>query len=464
MTWKTLLVCHFVLMLEIRFAPSEEPDRVAPGASVAAYRSIQEALDANPGRKVFVPAGDYEISEKIQIRRDHSGLFGPGRIVQTNPEQPILEIEHASGVEIRDLVLTRARGKTETKAEAVLAVDCRDLVLDNLQVRDNRTCSGAIVLRQCVGAQVRHCRIVNYMRISIDDRTANPDLGYAFRCIDGTGIVVQDASRSVLIEGNRIVEESLLPTPEVKRKHDLGKFIKRNAKRGPLIGQKAWDEQYVNNWHQGSAIIVTSPETTGYTQILGNTIENAAQGIDIHADHVIVAQNIVLDSFMGMKAMHGSRNVLIIGNQFSKNDLWSIGLMPGAASHAAAARPAGQPGAKPAEANVDGGTIIANNIISDFGYGRSRWIWEGHDCCPIRLDTGQKPDNPPLADVIVQGNVVYDIGRDGVLVDGVPRTAPPRYKYAVLVANGHGGPKGLHFANNLFHPGTAGVANVELKP
>ncbi len=461
---RTLTIYWFIFWLGLPRASGQEAARAPLGPSVAGYRSIQEAIQANPGRKLHVPAGDYEVSQKIQIHADNSGLFGPGRIVQTNPELPIIEIERASGVEIRDLTLTRPKGKSETKAEAVLAIDCRDLVLENLRVVDNRTAAAAIALRACAGAQVRHCRILNYMRISIDDRTGSPDWGYAFRCIDGTGIAVNDGSRAVLIEGNRIVEENLLPTPEVKQKFGLGKFVKKNPQKGAIFGQKAWDDEYVNNWHQGSAIIVTSPETTGYTQILGNYIENAAQGIDIHADHVIVAQNIVHDAFMGMKAMHGSRNVLIVGNQFSKNDLWSIGLMPGAASHRAAARRGDKPGDKPVEANVDGGSIIANNIISDFGYGKSHWIWEGHDCCPIRLDTGQKPDNPPLADVIIQGNVVYDTGRDGVLIDGVPRIVPPRYKYAVYVAPGPGGPKGLHFSNNLLHPGTAGIANVELKP
>ena len=174
---------------------------------------------------------------------------------------------------------------------------------------------------------------------------------------------------------------------------------------------------------------------------------------------MIVSQNIVNNAFMGMKAMHGSRNVLIIGNQFSKNDLWSIGLMPGAASHAAA--PA-RDGAKPVEANVDGGSIIANNIISDFGYGNAHWIWGGGDnCYPIRFDTGQKPDNPPLADVVIQGNVVYDTGRDGVLVDGVPKVVPPRYAYALFVPKNA---KGIRIFNNIFHPGTKGVSNVPLGP
>ena len=86
------------------------------------------------------------------------------------------------------------------------------------------------------------------------------------------------------------------------------------------------------------------------TRILGNHIENAAQGIDLHCDHAIVSQNIVANAFIGMKAMHGSRNVLISGNQFTRNSLWAIGLMPGAAANAE---------------NFDGGSIIAINIISD---------------------------------------------------------------------------------------------------
>ena len=36
--------------------------------SVADYPSIQAALDANPGRMISVPAGDYPITEKIRLR------------------------------------------------------------------------------------------------------------------------------------------------------------------------------------------------------------------------------------------------------------------------------------------------------------------------------------------------------------------------------------------------------------
>ncbi|MCX6911266.1 MAG: right-handed parallel beta-helix repeat-containing protein [Verrucomicrobia bacterium] len=427
--------------------------------SVSRYNSIQEALKANPGRMIYVPAGDYTISEKIRIRGDNSGLFGPGRIIQMKADAPIIEIEEGSGVQIRDLTLTRAEGKMETGNEAVLAIKCRDLVLENLRVLDNRTRSAAIAVRECTGSQIRGCLVRNYMRITVDDRTGSADWGYAFKCIDGTGIEVR-YSKGTLIQGNRVIEQNLLPTSEIQKQFDLGKFVKKNAKKGTIMNQKAWDAEYTDNWHQGSAIIVTAPEVSDYTQLLGNYIENAAQGIDLHSDHVIVAQNIVNNSHIGMKAMHGSRHVLIIGNQFSKNDLWSIGLMPGAASHAAAPARDGKPAVA---ANVDGGSIIANNIISDFGYGHSHWIWGGNGV-PLRFCRGQKPDNPPLSDVIIQGNVVYDTGRDQVIVDGQPKVEPPRYKYAVIIEGGANGPKGLHFSNNIFHPGAKGVSNAELKP
>jgi hypothetical protein len=224
-------------------------------------------------------------------------------------------------------------------------------------------------------------------------------------------------------------------------------------------------------------------------------MNKSGQGIDLHCDHVIVANNIVSNSFMGMKAMHGSRNVLtrishtasaatccgppplrsgpnfpwtvcshtarreirsapcghgsslrlatkryeksglITGNQFSRNSLWAIGLMPGAAA---------------SPENPDGGSVIANNIISDFGHGDAHWIW-GSERSPFKFDTGQEDDDPPLSDVVIQGNVVQSTGES-------------RYRYAVIIAGGPKTPRGMHFSNNLFHPGRDGVSNTELQP
>ena len=209
----------------------------AADLSVASHDSIQEALDANPGRMIFVPAGDYTITEKIRIRGERAGLFGPGRIVQQNPDQPVIEIEDATGAEIRDLTLTRPAGRMETDCEGILAIRCRNLVIDNVRVIDNRTRSGAITLRQCRDSRVSRCLVRNYMRVSIDDRTGSKDWGYAFRCTDGTGISVS-YSTGTLIQGNRVIEENLIPTPEIKAKYKLGDFVKRNLQKGAIISQQ----------------------------------------------------------------------------------------------------------------------------------------------------------------------------------------------------------------------------------
>lgn len=432
--FRSLLLVSAVILGAGTFELGADDQAQRGDVSVAAYASIQAAVDANPNRMVYVPAGDYLISAKIRISKDRSGLYGPGRIIQQNPEQPIIEIENSADVEVRDLTLTRPEGKQDTGKEGILSINCRHLVIDNVRVVDNRTVAGAISLRDCVGARISRCLVRNYMRVSVDDRTRDENWGYAFNCTDGTGIGVKH-SKGTLIESNRVIEENLRPTPEIKEKHKLGDWVKKNPMKGRLVNPKLWDTAYTDNWQQGSAIIVTAPEVSELTRILGNHVENAAQGIDLHCDRVIVANNVVANSFIGMKAMHGSCNVLITGNQFVKNSLWAIGLMPGVASHAE---------------NTDGGSIISNNIISSFGHGDASWIW-GNEHSPIRFDHGQEPTDPPLTDVIVQGNMLHSIGQ-------------PRYRYAVRIEGEPNAPRGLHFSNNLFPPGTSGIANSELKP
>lgn len=412
-------------------------------AEFAGYADLQAALDAQPGKVITLPAGDYPISRKLVLRGDGAGLAGPGRIIQENPDEPILEVDGLKDVLLRDITLTRAAGKTVARKSALLAIRCSYLRVDQVRILDNQSSTGALALRECRFARVTGCLVRNYMRVTIDDRTKSLDWGYAFNCTDGTGIQVT-ASQGTLIEGNTVVEEIFRPTEALKKEHQLGVWTKKNPIKGKLLSQETWDTGYTDNWQQGSGIVVTAPEASDLTRILGNHIENAAQGIDLHADHVIVAHNVITNSFMGMKAMHGSRNVLITGNQFVKNSLWAIGLMPGAAAHP------GQPD-KPETANADGGSVISANIISDFGHGDARWIW-GDDRSPFKFDTGQQPDDPPLADVIVQGNLLHCIGA-------------PRYRYAVVIAGPVDGPKtprGLRFHGNTLAPGKDGVANRKL--
>jgi nitrous oxidase accessory protein NosD len=435
---------------------------VAADVSSRDFPSLQAAIDANPGCEIAIPAGDHVISETLRITGEGTSLTGSGRILMTDPNRHILEIEHAKNIRIEGLTFSRPEGKMDTSREGILVSDARDVTLERAKVIDNRTRSGSIRLTDAHHARILNCDIRNYMTIAIDDRTQNAALlGYAFRCIDGTGIVC-NRCRGTLIQGNRIVEENLRPTPEIKEQHGLGKFTKKNATKGSLISQDVWDAEYTNNWHQGSGLIVTGPTSSDLTRILGNQIENAAQGIDIHSDHVIVANNIVDNAFIGMKAMHGSRNVLVTGNQFSRNVLWAVGMMSGAA--ASPAIPA--EGARPAvAANVDGGSLIANNIVSQFGHGDSYWMWKDASRAVFRFDNGQEPTDPPLRDVLIVGNVISNPDPDELPQVEHDLKDSPRYHFAVRIESGkENSPRNLHFGNNLFPAGSQGVSNVPLSP
>lgn len=434
--------------------------------SVMDYPSVQEAIDCNPGRMIYMPAGDYLVSKAIEIKTANSGLWGQGRIILDNPESPIIQVTGAANVQLRGITLTRAEGKQEGSKAALLVNKCPQIVIADVRVLDNWANASAISVVDSPQCQIRDCLVLNYSRIAVDDRTKTSFLGYAFNCIDGTGISLNGCVGAMVVN-NRIIETRMLPTPELQAKYDLGKITKKNAQKGWHVSQEAWDMEYFNGWHQGSALVVNSGETGDYIQLLGNYIENAAQGVDIHGDHVIMADNIINNAFIGMKAVHGSRNLIISGNQFSKNDLSAIGIMPGTASHIAG-RPAELSGGRISGtiANVDGYSLIANNIISDFGRGSAAWHYppdtRGHG--PIRLGSPGFAERGKslVREVLVLGNIIYDSGRDGVLKDGQTQVEHPNYQYAVRIAEGPDEPTGLHFSSNLFHPGTDGIAHYEL--
>lgn len=440
--------------------PSAFPAAAPPPASL----DLQAALDQAPGRIVFVPEGDHPLTNALTLRHPDSGLRGPGRLVQWNTNAPFVVARGLAGVQLREITLARPDERQDTGAAAVIVEHCTDVVLDQVRFRNHRSAAGVLRLEDCQRVEVVRCDVRGYMTLAIDDRTASPHYGYSFRCIDGTGIVV-NRCRDVLLQGNRILEDRLRPTRELKERHRLGEFVARAPQKGSIISQRTWDEGYVNNWHQGSGLIVTGPEDSAYVRIADNHIENAAQGIDIHADFVTVTGNHVVNAFMGMKAMHGSRHVVIAHNQFVRNDLWSIGLMPGTSAHPALPATPESPARPP---NTDGGSIIVGNLVSEFGHGDSHWIWdpERHTCAPFLFDRGQEPDDPPLRDVVISGNLVYATGRDGAVApDGTAREEPPRYRWAVFIADsGPNPPVGLRFTGNLFHPGTRGLANRPIDP
>lgn len=159
-----LLLASLMIVCTLDPASMAAPfkDSVERSLSAADFDSIQAALDANSDRMIFVPSGDYLISTKIRIRGERSGLFGHGRIIQQDPNQPIIEIENARGAEIRDPTLTRLDNAMETMNEGILAIRCDDFVIENVKVLDNHTRSASVALRECKGARISRCLVRNY--------------------------------------------------------------------------------------------------------------------------------------------------------------------------------------------------------------------------------------------------------------------------------------------------------------
>jgi hypothetical protein len=426
------------------------------------YDSLQAAIDATPGRLIHLPPGEYEIDTALVIKADGTELLGPARIVQTSPQQSMLKISGARNVRVSELTFTRPAGRQDTTEHGVLIEKCSNVELTRLHVSENHTRS-SITAVSSADITIQNCTVLNFKGPTIDDRTAPHHLSdYAFRSIDGTGIQFRDVDGGV-IRDNRVQEKRLLPTKEMHDQYGLGKITIMPEKPGRLMSQEIFKSGYTNNWHQGAGIHVTGPDKTNRVIISGNYIEHAPQGIDIHADNIVVTGNMISHAMIGMKAMHGSKNVLIDGNQFTYVDLWGIVLQPGADS-----RPSGRPlpkGDGVTGENVDGGHIISNNIISNFGLGLQNWNWEKRNAnrCAIYLPPGQLEENPPVRTVVITGNVVYDSAQDTVLVDGKWTKLAPRYNYALYVEqDGKGKPtaQNVRVYGNNFEPGLKGTTNV----
>jgi hypothetical protein len=441
-------------------------DGWAQQPSAADYGSLQEAINANPGKVLFVPQAVYEISEPIYLTTDNSGLAGYGTIVQTDTDACIVAVSNAKNVRIEDLTLTRPEGRQDCDDSGIEITNSSNVLLKGIRLLDNRSRHSGINIENSHDCCVVDSEVCNYKRVAIDDRTAegNSLYGYAFFCIDGTGIVVQN-SQNVSLLNNRIVENNLLPTKEIKEQHQLGTLTDGKYPTNPGdLGRNAVSAGYVSNWHQGSAIVVTGPEVSRDIFISGNYIENCAQGIDLHCDYVRCIDNTVISGMIGVKMTHGSKHLIVAENLLTRIDLWGILYNPGAASHGGVPATADVP-AKPE--NDDGGSIIANNIITEYGYGNEYWNWGGASSdqsgsYAIAFYDGQLPENPPLSDVLVTGNMVYDDSNSD-------ESKAPRYRYAVFFGSWHSSennssnmPRNIKLHGNMFHPGSGGISNVEI--
>lgn len=453
-------LCVVLLAVELILPSRLLAESAHPIISSSDYPSIQEAIDAHPGAMIQVPPGRHVIQQAIRLSKNESGLYGTGTIVQENPNHPVLLIDGASDIRIEGLILTRNVNDRRITADGILCRNAANVAISEVQVLDNRSQAAAIRFDECEDCTLRDSTIINYKTIGIDDRTANPLLGYAFHCIDGSGIVITH-SRRIAILDNQVTERALLPNRDVYEKYALGKLTNgaHPTKLGDL-GRRAVEGDHVNNWHQGSAIVATSPTETSHLLIRGNRLLNAAQGIDLHCDDSIISDNVIDHCTIGLKATHGSRNLILKGNLVTHVDLWGIVVNPGASSSAGEPAKENVPAKEP---NVDAGIIIASNIITHYGEGDEYWNWGGkHEdrgsSYAIAFMERQLPSNPLLQDILVEGNIVYDTSRD---TPGA-NSGSAKYRYAVLIEKNSSVPGGIQFWGNIFHPGRSGISNVPL--
>ncbi len=422
------------------------------------YPSIQAALDANPGRMVYVPNGDHVLTSTIHIKADGTGLCGPGHLVMDDATTDIINVRNVNDVTIKDIKLIRPPGKGDGGRNGIHAERCEGLTIDGVSVFNNCGENAGLKIERCKRLVVRNCLVRDYKAVIVEDRTKNG--GYAFRCVDGNGLKLIDCQSAQIIN-NRIIETVFRPTRENRDKYELGKVTAIVEKPGQKINREIKENRYTTGWHQGSAIFFGGQGQ--YTVLSGNYVESAGQAFDIHSDYVTASNNIVNGANVGIKAMHGSKHVIISNNQLSRVDLYGIMLAPGAAAHPAIeAKGEDHPAKGP---NVDAGTVVTGNIISDYGFGDQYWSAAeapGASRYAISLEVGQEPDDPPLRDVIITNNMVYDTGRDKVIVDGKPQVVPPRYDYAVMLQIPEESRETLKMHGNIFHPGSKGISNVEL--
>jgi hypothetical protein len=442
-----MLKTRWLLMTALAMLNADLRAADLPDIRATDYPSIQAAVDANPGRMIFIPSGDHPLDAPIDIRTDNTGLYGHGKLIQTNPDAAVINVRDALGTRVEGLTLTRLQDKTETHREAVFIARASHFRIADLRILDNHSDNAAIRVEASHHGRIAACDIRNYKRIGVDDRTASPLYGYAFRAIVGDGIVIT-TSTHLTITDNAIIENRIRSDEAAKAQFKLGQLTEGRAPTKK--GKFAPTGDVVPHWHQGSAIVVTSPEQTRHVIVTGNLIQNAAQGVDIHADHVTFADNVIDTAFVGIKCMHGSRNVIIAGNNVSNTDLWGLIMQPGTASHPAT-------GDRPP--NATRANLIANNVFTNVGFGQDFHNWKGSDSRNVlQFEAGPLPENPPLADVVIQGNVV------DATTDQFTETDPaPRYNHALYI-DPRIDIKTFKITGNLFHPGARGITNRDITP
>ncbi len=421
----------------------------------------------------------------IRLTADGSGLRGDTRLHFEGTET-IIEAEGLHGLTLRGFTLIRETDSPDNR-QAIQFDRCSQVTLDSVRVENNRSVGPTIRLVRCTDNRIVNCSILNYKQMGLNIRPTQ-----TFRTIDGHGMALQHCWGS-LIQGNSIIERRLLADEATMEKHELGKVLEGVS---PVEGMP----DFFPAWHQGAGI---GSFRGAHSVIVGNYVENACQGFDFQTDQSVLNGNIVRGAQSGIKCMQFTENVIISYNNISYTDLWGIVMAPGQTAKPPEAgdediraeNPTHYGDDKKIEnptqlelleraglglvrAEVNSGTIISNNVFSHFGEGPEYFNWPP----VLHIDDGfltvinlwgQWEDNKKTSNVtfhpdsgmrsiLVQGNMIYHSGQDGVIEEGKTIYPEPKYRYAVYRNTGPYGPRQVFLSGNLLHSGKDGVSNLPL--
>jgi hypothetical protein len=407
------------------------------------------------------------------FKSNGSGLTGHAKISFASDTAHFIYAKAIDSIRIEGICLVRTIDSSKTP-QAILLENCRNILINQVQILENRSMEPTIQFRECEDSRVTDCTILNYKQFGLNVRPTQ-----SFNCIDGHGMAFHSC-RNTYVSGNSVIDRRIFPDPETKAKHDLGKVVSGVS---PAEGMP----DYFPAWHQGAGI---GSFRGACSTIVNNYIENAAQGVDFQTDYSILAGNIITYAQTGIKCMHFTQNVVITNNNVSYCDLWGLVTAPGPTSHPAYSPTEDEQLSEiqkknlarfrmvPGQAEVNSGNIISGNVFSNFGYGHEYYNWgsvlsiDESFLCIINLwgqwesmQSSERVQFHPesgMKSILVQGNLVYNNGQDGYIEDGKPVFPKARYRYALFHNQGPYKPTQVFMSGNLLHEGSEGVCNRPL--
>ena len=273
--------------------------------------ALQAALDRH-GRVWLVPGAVYQLHRRL-VLSDEMALVGGGagatlflRLPDSGDPLPTGAVAtHApsraaifgggaeglrltgSNIKLDNLFVVR-EWREDTYGVAITVHQARNVLLDRLRIRGLALAPGIISLQSVHDATIR--RTLIHASCSASMRVPEPASGGDLNAFQITGITVDDirpqgSSSGVLIEDNVITGLGIDPS---------------SSYRGD----------------QSDGINIHASDFGEHPAVLRNNhISDVAEGIDLFGSGILVTDNVIRASGLGIKLIHGARRITVRGNR-----------------------------------------------------------------------------------------------------------------------------------------------------